>query len=404
MVVRIVLVAVHARTARRALCLFAAALPILLIGSRCAACTGDCDGDGRVAVNEVTHGLAIAFEKTSLSTCVSLDRDGSRSVTVDELLAAIKAVLHGCPATPTPSVTPTASITDTPTATPTINQPPRVATPSVYRTYPDFEILVPLATDPEGEAVACVGDQLPPGAVIDNDLLRWIPGPEQVGPYRIPFRCADAAEPPSSAAGELALKVLPLDPCSRPSCDPASGCTPAVPPPRERCCTDAVIPRIAEPAADCPGGRAVFVGRNLVGFGRLQNCDVMRVRNFAQSGAEITFHVEGRCFNTANYVEVAARIDTLDDDGTDRIVVNAISPVMITPSADGFALKRNIVFEVLGPGPFFFIEGAEANLTVTLTDNDGMSATERLRVRLTFDRVSDLPEADAPATPTATPS
>jgi len=61
-----------------------------------AACVGDCDGDGRVAVDEVVAATTDALATTA-SACAAADADGSGSVTVDEILRAVAAVLHGCP-------------------------------------------------------------------------------------------------------------------------------------------------------------------------------------------------------------------------------------------------------------------------------------------------------------------
>ena len=44
------------------------------------------------------------------------------------------------------------------------------------------------------------------------------------------------------------------------------------------------------------------------------------------------------------------------------------------------------------PGPVYDFEGAEAQLTVTLTDVDGVVVEDHLRLLLTFDVLEDLPE------------
>jgi hypothetical protein len=379
---------------------------VLASGSRAVACTGDCDGNGAVGVNECVRGVAIALGQSSLDACPSFDRNGSRTVTVDELLMGVNAVLRGCPGTPTvgvtptrtasatasATITPTASPSTTPTATPTVNQPPIVSTGPVYRTFEGFDVRVPLASDPEGGPVQCMSDGLPPGATLEDEVLSWTPNATQLGPFSVPFSCVDAAVPPESAAGTMAFKVLPLDPCSRPECEPATGCSVALPAPDELCCTETEITRVAEPQAECPAGRVAFIGRNLSGFGRLQNCDTMQVRNFAQSGAQMTLHVEARCLNTNTYIEVFARIETRR-----RVLVNTVKPqVFFTPDPEtGFARARSLTFTVQGGGPFFDIEeDGEANVLVRLTDIDGVTATANLRVRLRFARPPDLPELD----------
>jgi hypothetical protein len=269
-------------------------------------------------------------------------------------------------------------------------------TASIYRTFQGAEVRLVLASDPEGGPLECSADALPAGASLQGGELSWTPNGEQLGPHYLPFACADTGVPPESAAGELAFKVLPLDPCSRPTCTPATGCTVDLPAPDELCCTEAEIPRVAEPRVDCPAGRVAFIGRNINGFGRLQNCDVMQVRVFAQSGAQFSFKAETRCLDIDNRILVFARVETKR-----RLLVNSVQEVFFEAAPDGFARPRlPITFTVLGGGPFFDIEeDGEANLLVRLTDFGGTSAETSLRVRLRFARPLDLPEADATPTP-----
>ena len=59
-------------------------------------CTGDCDGDGSVAINELIGGVNIALGSAPVDSCVAFDRDGDRSVSIDELIAAVNVALSGC--------------------------------------------------------------------------------------------------------------------------------------------------------------------------------------------------------------------------------------------------------------------------------------------------------------------
>lgn len=83
---------------------------LLLIGTDPAlACTGDCDGDGAVAINEAVRGVNIALGSAPLDACSQFDANGDGSVAVNELIAAVSNVLGGCPAVtpgPTPRATP----------------------------------------------------------------------------------------------------------------------------------------------------------------------------------------------------------------------------------------------------------------------------------------------------------
>ena len=286
-----------------------------------------------VAVNEVMRGVGMVLGEYDLDLCPSFDRHGTGAVTVDDLMRAISAVLDGCPGTPGPSptastptpVSPTPIGTPPPTATSTVNQAPSLPAASIYRTYAGAPIALPLGVvDPEGGPLRCLADALPSGATLDGNVLRWTPTDAQLGPIHVPFSCSDTADPPLTAAGQLTFKVAPLDPCSRPSCDPATGCTNALPPVDAPCCTAELLPRVAEPQARCPEGKVAFLGRNNSGFGRLQNCDRLRVRNFAQSGAQVSFHVEARCLRTDDDVDVSVRIETKD-----RVLVNASRRVFL---------------------------------------------------------------------------
>lgn len=59
-------------------------------------CVGDCDGDGRVAVNELVLGVDILMRNRDLDVCPGLDLSGNGSVEVDELLRAVDDALNGC--------------------------------------------------------------------------------------------------------------------------------------------------------------------------------------------------------------------------------------------------------------------------------------------------------------------
>lgn len=60
------------------------------------ACPGDCDGDGRISVAELTRGVRIALELDPVTGCVSFDGDGDGTVSVAELVGAVRAALGSC--------------------------------------------------------------------------------------------------------------------------------------------------------------------------------------------------------------------------------------------------------------------------------------------------------------------
>ncbi len=69
-----------------------------LLSSPASACTGDCNRDDRVAIDELITGVNIALEVTSSEVCSPLDEDADMRVVVNELVAAVDNGLSGCPA------------------------------------------------------------------------------------------------------------------------------------------------------------------------------------------------------------------------------------------------------------------------------------------------------------------
>jgi len=381
---------------RRAVVLAVLATALLVGPARPApgACVGDCDGDGSVTVDELLRGVNIALEIVPISACPALDANGDGAVTVNELLNGVNNALNGCPATPTPTAT--ATETATPTATPRPNQAPLVSCFNLYRTYPGYPIRVVLdAMDPDGDALHYASTTLPAGAQLDasSGVLTWIPSGDQVGPNYVTFTVTDEADLPLSTDGMIAFEVEPLDACTQPTCDPASGCQTTLPALDQPCCQAPSVTHPGEAMAGCPYGRVMFVGRNVSsGFGRLRNCDTMTATHSEQVSAKVQFNVEARCLNTSKPVRVHAVMETKD-----RLVFDKVPEVILQARDDGYFQRRAISLSVNGPGPFFNLEGAEANFSVTLTDDDGFSATERLRVILTFEAVDDLPDIADPA-------
>jgi hypothetical protein len=378
---------------------------LLTAASPAAGCIGDCDGDGRVRVDEVVAWVDIGLGRLPMTACTMLDGDAKGGISISDLVEAVSALLYGCPGTPTATPTLTATSTSTPTATetptptpsatPTINLPPVLPTPFVYRTFPGFDIGFPLfAEEPNGDVVTCSAETLPAGAAIDakSGRFEWAPSADQLGPFYVPYACSDDASPPASAHGEITLKVEPNDTCGVPQCDPAMGCSVTLPPFDQACCVAEPTVRVAEPQADCPQGRVVFSGRNQRGFGRLQNCDRLRIINFAQTGAVLRYNVEGRCFYTqgVNRVTIRTRLETAT-----RVAVNDVdAEVFLDPDGNGFDRYYGLALPIEGGTPFFDLDNAEAHLTVTITDVDGAVATNTTRVVLTFDSLPDLPDVE----------
>ena len=361
---------------------------VLLLAAPAVACPGDCNSDDRVLVSELLLGINIALGRELVSICPNSDVDTNQSVSIDELVSIVHVVLHGCFATPGPSSTPTV----TPTFRP--NRAPVLGTLPVYRAYPNEEIrfVVP-ASDPDGDPLHYRCDELPAGATLDEGTgeFHWIPTEQQVGLLSLPFTVTDEGRPALDVSDFLLFTVRPLDGCAIPDCDPPLGCSSSLPDVDVHCCGSDPLPRVFEPATECAGKPTLFLGRNAVGFGRLQNCDPFRVRNFSQSGAAVVFNLETRCMNTSAPILVHSVMDS-----TNRFLFEDERYLEFDARDDGFAEFRFLQLAVDGPGPFFNLEGQEANLSVTLVDADGATVREEVRLRLTFTPVPDLPEAAPP--------
>jgi hypothetical protein len=282
-----------------------------------------------------------------------------------------------------------------------VNLPPLLPSPPIYRTYPDFSVAFPLfLDDPNGDQVTCSSEALPNGATISEvGVLHWTPTSDQLGPFYVPYRCSDDA---NSSDGELILKVQPRDSCVVPTCDPASGCTDSLPPLDQACCSAEPTERVAEPQADCPAARVVFAGGNLeTGFGRLQNCDKLRMLVQQQAGASVRLNFETRCMNPNNRVTIRARLETSSP--TRPLAFDFQANLFPTPGKDGFQHYPQLASAIDGNGPFFDLEDGEANLIITATDlPDRNVATTTIRVILTSTPQPDLPDLEATPVPEAT--
>jgi len=69
----------------------------LLAAPAVLACSGDCNADGRVAVNELIAGVNLSLGAAGAG-CAEMDGDGDGSVSIAELIAAVGSALGGCPA------------------------------------------------------------------------------------------------------------------------------------------------------------------------------------------------------------------------------------------------------------------------------------------------------------------
>ena len=59
-------------------------------------CDGDRNGDRSVTVDELIRGVNMALGTLPASACSAIDSDGVASVTIDDLLRAVNRALGGC--------------------------------------------------------------------------------------------------------------------------------------------------------------------------------------------------------------------------------------------------------------------------------------------------------------------
>jgi hypothetical protein len=218
-------------------------------------------------------------------------------------------------------------------------------------------------------------------------VFAWIPSAAQLGPAYLPFAVSDAGTPPASVDGTLGIHVAPLDQCTEVACDPATGCQGTLVPLDEPCCTGEPTARVPEAIADCPDGRVLQIGRNTTGFGQLANCHRLRAFDFSQAGAVVRLNIRTRCLRIDEPVTVQARMETRS-----RLVFDRTLEVVLRAAADGYAERTLLSLPVEGGGPYFDLEGAEAQFEITVTDADGTAVRHDLRVVLTFNPVLELPE------------
>ena len=70
--------------------------PVDFRSAAVAQCTGDCNGNGVVGIDELVTGVNISLGTADLDQCSNLDADGNQQVSIDELVRAVLAALGAC--------------------------------------------------------------------------------------------------------------------------------------------------------------------------------------------------------------------------------------------------------------------------------------------------------------------
>ena len=61
-----------------------------------AQCTGDCDGNATVTIDELIRGVGISLGNLPLTECGVFDASGDGAVSISELITGVNHTLHGC--------------------------------------------------------------------------------------------------------------------------------------------------------------------------------------------------------------------------------------------------------------------------------------------------------------------
>jgi len=198
---------------RRAAAVAGAAIVLTAAGTAGAACVGDCNGNGTVAINELVIGVSIALGIQPVSACPAFE-DQSGMVTISQLVKAVNNGLGSCPVESTPTVT---TGTETPTPTPTTPPPTGSPKPAVCG---DGEIEVGETCD-DGNTMD--GDNCPSTCVINSclfsatqlnaDVIIQPPADVVIGALQVFVRYPDGVVglPSSGSQASVAISNLPDD-------------------------------------------------------------------------------------------------------------------------------------------------------------------------------------------------
>lgn len=328
---------------------------------------------------------AVLLTQCPLAVC---DVDGNGRLTAGDALRILIVATGGdlelllCP----PASTSSTTIPE--------NRAPTFGPPRLIQTYGLQTLALETdAIDPDDDTLSFSSPDLPAGAVLDaiTGQLNWTPTQEQIGSYSITLIADDDGIPTKSALTNYAIQVQPPNSCVVSDCSPERGCDDTPLGLETLCCDAEPLHRIAVADVECPQGRLLRIGRNRIGFGRIQSCDLLQMIPFAQSGASLRFHVETRCLKTTSPIQVSVHLEV---DG--EVLVDDSETAVFQQRDDGIAQALGLFQDFSDTLDIQVLRGREAQFSVTATDVDGASATETLRVVLVTEEVADLPNPDRP--------
>ena len=102
-----------------------------MLGNAHAQCTGDCDSNGAVAINELVTCVNVGLDLLPLGQCMACDGSGDSRVAINEMITSVNIALGLQPCGGEPG-TPTIGPGATPTATPSGNLITQCCVPAYY--------------------------------------------------------------------------------------------------------------------------------------------------------------------------------------------------------------------------------------------------------------------------------
>lgn len=154
-----------------------------------------------------------------------------------------------------------------------------------------------------------------------------------------------------------------------------------------RCCATEPPPAAILGTPRCIQAGELLLGRNLDGFGRIDDCERIPLLRFAQGGIALRFHALASCLDAAQPIAIEVHLRSADE-----VFVDDTRFARFSVRGDGWLEERSLTFEL--PFPTFpeQYEGVECTLDVRVTDAHGATQATRKRIMLTLLPVADEPD------------
>lgn len=153
------------------------------------------------------------------------------------------------------------------------------------------------------------------------------------------------------------------------------------------CCTAEPVPASTLELPSCDPAAEPLLGRNLDGFGRIDDCERLPLLSFAQGGIALRFHVLAVCLDADERIRVDVHLRSADE-----VLIDETRFARFARRSDGWLEERSLVFELPFPTRPDQYEGVECTLEVRLTDTHGVTQSTSKRIVLTLLPVADEPD------------